>query len=324
MADTKYCQYCGASLAKRQAPDDPRLRDVCVSCGKTHYDQLLIGVGALIEQDGSLLLIRRSTQPFRGMWALPGGHVEADEDPQERVIAEVLEETSLEVEPDGVAGVYYHETHPRGPALFISYWVKLIRGVPQKSFEADECRFFARNHLPTELARGGHSLAIEAWLNKRTFAPRSLPPLCRSELWSQLSNVVQLRSSQDQVLWTIFGAFWAANSILLVALFQTGKFPDPWVGIVVAAVGAALSLFWIFIQRRALHHLVRHESIMQAIESELRNPPQLAISAGSANSQIAATRHWEPPARRLMPIFSVLAFFLWLIAGALFWFARSP
>ena len=218
MADAHFCQYCGASLVKRLSPDDLRLRNICVSCGQIHYDQLLIGVGALIERDGCLLLIRRSKEPFAGTWALPGGHVEADEDPQDRAIAEVFEETSLETVPDGVAGVYYHETHPRGPALFISYWVRLIRGVPKISAEADECRFFSRNHLPTELALGGHSLAIEAWLNRQTFAPQSLRSLCRSELWLIIkcrTTKIKPRPSLMDYLWGVLGSkFYTAGRFI--------------------------------------------------------------------------------------------------------------
>ena len=54
--------------------------------------------------------------------------------------------------------------------------------------------------------------------------------LNRPEKWTQLTNALNLRSSQDQVLWSIFGAFWGANAILLVALFTTGKLPEETVG----------------------------------------------------------------------------------------------
>lgn len=68
--------------------------------------------------------------------------------------------------------------------------------------------------------------------------------LKRNELWSQLQNAIHLRSSQDQVLWTIFGIFGAANAILLVALFQNGLVPDdfPWFVISSAGMVCLLSM----------------------------------------------------------------------------------
>lgn len=41
------------------------------------------------------------------------------------------------------------------------------------------------------------------------------------ELWQQLGHAVSLDTSENQVVWTIFGLFWAADAILLVALFTT-------------------------------------------------------------------------------------------------------
>ena len=61
-------------------------------------------------------------------------------------------------------------------------------------------------------------------------------------LWHQLSNSINLRSSQDQVLWNIIGTFGATNAILLVALFSQGEPPkNNTVGIVISLVGLILS-----------------------------------------------------------------------------------
>jgi hypothetical protein len=67
------------------------------------------------------------------------------------------------------------------------------------------------------------------------------------QLWNQLSNAVALVAKQDQIVWAVFGVFWAANAVLLVALFTTGKLPEQSVGIIVSGVGLALSVVWLAI-----------------------------------------------------------------------------
>lgn len=57
-------------------------------------------VGAIVVQDGRLLLIRRGRGPAQGEWSVPGGRVEAGELLAEAVVRELAEETNLE----GVCG----------------------------------------------------------------------------------------------------------------------------------------------------------------------------------------------------------------------------
>lgn len=139
--------------------------------------------------------------------------------------------------------------------------------------------------------------------------------LSRSELWSQLANAINLRSSQDQVLWTIFGTFWAANAILLVALFTSGTLPsDPFVGIVVATVGILLSLTWHSIQNRALGHLMRHEKLITKIESSLGFDPDFAVSADLNRVPYDAHLRKGLKARSVMRACSIGGTVMWLLA----------
>jgi len=148
-----------------------------------------------------------------------------------------------------------------------------------------------------------------------------LPSLKRNELWSQLSNAINMRSAQDQVLWSIFGTFWAANAILLVALFTTGTMPqDSSVGIVVSSVGTFLSLIWYAIQARALGHLMRHEELIKRIEKELQFDPNYAISAdiNPTSDKILGKVPKLLRARILMNISSIIGAAIWAVAFVLF------
>lgn len=61
-------------------------------------------VGAVIVQDGSLLLVRRGHGPAAGEWSVPGGRVEWGETLAEAVVREVHEETALDVVCDQLIG----------------------------------------------------------------------------------------------------------------------------------------------------------------------------------------------------------------------------
>lgn len=51
----------------------------------------------MFDSAGRLLLIRRTNEPGRGCWSVPGGRVQAGETDHHAVIREVAEETGLEV-----------------------------------------------------------------------------------------------------------------------------------------------------------------------------------------------------------------------------------
>ena len=66
----------------------------------------IVGVGAVIVQDGQVVLIRRRYEPRKGQWTLPGGGVEVGESHEAAVAREMLEETGLQVEVGPVIEVF--------------------------------------------------------------------------------------------------------------------------------------------------------------------------------------------------------------------------
>lgn len=56
-------------------------------------------------EKGELLLVKRDQEPARGLWSLPGGRVEWGESLMEACAREVREETGVEVDVEGLAGI---------------------------------------------------------------------------------------------------------------------------------------------------------------------------------------------------------------------------
>jgi 8-oxo-dGTP diphosphatase len=58
----------------------------------------VVGVGAVILDDGKLVLVRRGVEPSLGKWSIPGGAVELGEPVRDATMRETKEECGLDVE----------------------------------------------------------------------------------------------------------------------------------------------------------------------------------------------------------------------------------
>lgn len=101
----------------------------------------------LIEK-GKILLIKRGNEPFKDMWALPGGRVENNETTEECAIREMKEETGLQVKIIKLIGVYSDpKRDPRG-IVSVAYLVKRISGSLKSGDDAKEAKWFELVNLP--------------------------------------------------------------------------------------------------------------------------------------------------------------------------------
>lgn len=75
-----------------------------------------------------VLLIERGIEPFKGMWALPGGFVNADETAEQAAVRELREETGINVPVPRLflSGVYSKPGRdPRGWTVAAAYLLRL-------------------------------------------------------------------------------------------------------------------------------------------------------------------------------------------------------
>jgi 8-oxo-dGTP diphosphatase len=113
----------------------------------------LIGVGAVIIQNGLVLLVRRAKPPAQGEWSIPGGLVHVGETLIEAAAREALEETGYAVEPiilvellerifpDEDGKIQYHY-------VLADYYCKIIGGSLGAGSDASEAQWVDVDEMP--------------------------------------------------------------------------------------------------------------------------------------------------------------------------------
>lgn len=139
-----FCGECGGRL------DDGLPHRRCSCCGRIAWRDPKVGVGVVLtDPEGRLLLVRRGVAPAKGLWSLPAGFVDAEEDPRVAAAREVREEAGLEVEVGEVVDVW---AGGGGKASFFLAFHGTVRGgVLAAGDDATEVGWFALDDLP-ELA----------------------------------------------------------------------------------------------------------------------------------------------------------------------------
>lgn len=115
-------------------------------------DRHRVSTDIIIADGDSIVLIRRGQEPFRGMWCLPGGHVEEGEQVHEAAVREAKEETGLDIELTGLHGVYDEPGRdPRGPVITVVYTAEVVGGELDAETDADSAHRVDRDDLPDEM-----------------------------------------------------------------------------------------------------------------------------------------------------------------------------
>ncbi len=125
-----------------------RERPVCPQCGWIYFADPKVAAAVLIEQDDRVLLVRRVNEPYRGLWTLPAGFVDAGEDPARAAERECLEETGLTVRTTRVLDVIAGREHDRGADFIVVYQAEVLSGNAAPADDADRVEWFQRNQLP--------------------------------------------------------------------------------------------------------------------------------------------------------------------------------
>ena len=113
----------------------------------------LVGVGAIIIEDGRVVLVKRVHPPLQAEWSIPGGVLEVGELVREAAIREAREETGLTVEPADLLGVYDRilrnpEKRVQYHYVLIDFLCRRVAGDIAAASDAAEVQWFTREELP--------------------------------------------------------------------------------------------------------------------------------------------------------------------------------
>jgi 8-oxo-dGTP diphosphatase len=109
-------------------------------------------VGALIFEDGRILLVERGKEPLKGYWSIPGGIVETGEKLEEGVRREVAEETGLDVDPMSMFEIFERiipdaEGNPEYHYVLIDYLCRRLNGEAAAASDVSRVAWVSKGEL---------------------------------------------------------------------------------------------------------------------------------------------------------------------------------
>lgn len=128
-----------------------------------------VTVDGIIGVRGRIVLIKRRANPFKGYWALPGGHVNNKESVENATVREAGEETGLNVKILDLIGVYSDPGRNPEKIQRISVVFSCVRtgGRLRGGDDADEAKLFSRKEISRMRLAFDHNRMINDYFIQR-------------------------------------------------------------------------------------------------------------------------------------------------------------
>jgi ADP-ribose pyrophosphatase YjhB (NUDIX family) len=143
-----------------------------MSVGRECPKQPVPAVGAVILKGASVLLVQRDHEPGLGEWSLPGGVVELGESLESAVKREIWEETSLDIEVEGLVDVLNRIVHdPTGEVRYhyvlVDFWARAASGHAQPRSDVRAVQWVPVKELDKWDVRSGLKQVVRKALEMR-------------------------------------------------------------------------------------------------------------------------------------------------------------
>jgi len=147
-----YCPDCGTATTTREIED--RERRYCEACDRPVFQNPAPTAAAAVVDGDAVLLVERAVPPGVGEWTIPGGHLEADEQPAVAAARELQEETGVRVDPETLELVDAELLAPfrgkRAVSMVYAASIADAEGTPAAGSDAAAVRFFTREELDAD------------------------------------------------------------------------------------------------------------------------------------------------------------------------------
>jgi 8-oxo-dGTP diphosphatase len=158
MNKKKYCLYCATPLIIKYI--EGKNRFFCPSCQEPFYENPVpVAACVVFNENHEVLLVKRSVEPKKGEWCLPGGFVELEEEPEQAALRELKEETGLKGRNIHLLTVLTAESKRYTSVLMIGYLIDQVQGTIMAGYDSEEAAYFKLKEIPV-LAFRSHRLIL--------------------------------------------------------------------------------------------------------------------------------------------------------------------
>jgi ADP-ribose pyrophosphatase YjhB (NUDIX family) len=174
-----FCVNCGAAVVTRVI--EGRELEACPNDSFVLWHDPKVSTAVVVEAGGGIVLGRRSIEPGYGLWCLPGGFVNDDEDPAVAALRECLEEISAAVDVTGLIGVFHIPKTDAPSMVGIAYRARLANGARiAAGAEMLEVGVFRVESLPP-LAFSSHRTMVAEYVKSLAPAEEEAPRSARAK-----------------------------------------------------------------------------------------------------------------------------------------------
>lgn len=161
----RHCPMCQSTLTTGIIDDDNIRRVRCPACGWVHYPANAVGVNVVVRfGENGLVALLPPNEPLTAPAALPSGHVEYGESPEEAAVREVREETGLVVKVVCALGwQFYRNAGYPGPMVSFFFEAQAVSGQLSGSQEGQVRVYPIKEFPPISPNRGGSQAAFAAF-----------------------------------------------------------------------------------------------------------------------------------------------------------------
>ena len=164
MRRKNFCHYCGKQLSEKFL--DGCVRLYCEFCRQPLYENPIPATCLVVaDEKDRILLVKRSVEPQKGLWCLPGGFMELGETPEQAALRELKEETGLCGQVEQLLGVTANPSPDYHTVILIGFLVKRYSGRMRPGDDASEAACFQAHVLP-DIAFDSHLHFIRTFYTK--------------------------------------------------------------------------------------------------------------------------------------------------------------